>query len=148
MTNRLYLTTQYASRPKHWPVKTNWTHWMSGALEYPQAYVTLRLVGQEEGFALNQSYRKKDYATNILSFSYNDSSEKEVIYGDLVLCVPVIEQEAKDQKKELFAHLAHLVIHGMLHLQNYDHEHSEEAEIMEQKEIELLNLLGYPNPYE
>jgi probable rRNA maturation factor len=143
----LYLTVQYARRPRHWPTKTFWEKWMHIALE-DSAHVTLRLVDQEEGQLLNNSYRGKDYPTNVLSFPYEELNTDDTFYGDLVLCVPVVEKEAQEQRKSLEAHAAHLVIHGMLHLQGYDHETEEDAQEMEQKEIILLEQLGYPNPYD
>lgn len=145
---QLHLSVQYARRPRHWPLKAQWQTWIETALEAACAYVTLRLVDTEEGQILNATYRNKAYATNILSFPYDDIDDTDTIYGDLVVCVPVVEREAKEQGKKLDAHAAHLVIHGMLHLQGYDHETDDEAETMETKEIALLSQLGYPNPYE
>ncbi len=147
MSKALHLSVQYARRPRSWPKKELWHKWMSVALEAPSAYVTLRLVDTDEAKTLNETYRQKSYPTNILSFPYDDMDDSDTIYGDLVVCVPVVEKEACDQSKSLEAHLAHLVIHGMLHLQGYDHEIEEEAQIMEAKEIFLLNALGYADPY-
>ena len=107
--------------------------------------MTVRFVGAEEGQNLNRDYRGKDYATNVLSFPY-ESGER--ICGDLVLCLPVVEREAKEQGKSPEAHFAHMVVHGMLHLQGYDHETGkDDAERMETKEREILQALGFPDPY-
>ena len=107
--------------------------------------VTLRIVGAREGRRLNRTFRKKDYATNVLTFDY---AREPVVSADLVLCAPVVEREAKEQGKTLEAHYAHLLVHGALHAQGYDHEAGErEAMEMEAAEILLLGVLGYPNPY-
>ena len=107
--------------------------------------VTIRLVDAEEGRALNRDYRGKDYATNILSFPYETEPR---LTGDLVICPAVVAREANEQDKPLAAHYAHLVVHGMLHLQGYDHETGEkDAEMMENEESRILTTLGYPDPY-
>lgn len=126
-------------------------------LDENEASVVIRIVGTEEGLELNQSFRHKNYPTNVLSFPY-EPSEFELEFldaeelghlGDLVLCLPVVEREAAEQNKPLAHHWAHLIVHGLLHLQGFDHEDSEvEAEIMEAREIAILNQLGMPNPYE
>lgn len=108
--------------------------------------LTLRFVGLEEGRALNRSYRGKDYATNVLTFAYEPMVDG-ILLADLVFCDAVIEQEAATQGKELLAHYAHLVIHGVLHAQGYDHERENDAKKMEALETALLAKLGYPNPY-
>jgi len=108
------------------------------------ARVTLRFVGAREGRALNARYRRRDYATNVLTFVYD---AVEPLAGDLVLCVPVVRREAREQGKSFRAHCAHLVIHGMLHLQGYDHERAADARRMEARETRLLARLGYSDPY-
>ncbi|MEC7377431.1 MAG: rRNA maturation RNase YbeY [Pseudomonadota bacterium] len=111
--------------------------------------VTIRIVGSEESQALNHQYRGKDYPTNVLSFPFEAPPGITVpLAGDLVICAPVVESEAREQQKTLEAHWAHMVIHGMLHLQGYDHIEDEDAEVMEALEIRLLAQLGYGNPYE
>ena len=118
--------------------------WVGVALDGP-AEIAVRIVGTEEGRALNRQYRGKDYATNVLTFDY---ARQPVVSADLVLCAPVVEREAKEQGKTLEAHYAHLLVHGALHAQGYDHEAGErEALEMEAAEILLLAVLGYPNPY-
>ena len=124
------------------------TRWIRHALA-TDAEITVRIVGAEEGQQLNRDYRKKDYATNVLSFPADVPDELLDIplLGDLVICVPVVEREAQEQAKTSEAHWAHLVIHGCLHLLGYDHIEDEEAEEMEALEKELLAELGHPDPY-
>lgn len=134
------------------PRKHRIRRWARAALLELDADVTIRLVGETEGLALNRDYRGKDHATNVLTFSYHDGevpdAQQGLLHGDLVLCVPVVVREAHDQGKGLDAHFAHLVVHGMLHLQGYDHEQPHEAEAMEALEVDILETLGYGNPYE
>jgi probable rRNA maturation factor len=112
----------------------------------------VRFVGRREGRHLNAIYRRRDYATNVLTFVY-DGDDKNVrlptqpLTGDIVLCVPVLRTEATAQGKALIAHCAHLLIHGFLHLQGLDHQRRDEAARMERRETTLLAALGYPDPY-
>jgi len=106
----------------------------------PQA-ATLRIVGAREGRQLNRAFRGRDYPTNVLSFPYGDGR------GDIVLCHPVIRREAREQRKTLAAHYAHLVLHGLLHLRGYRHEKKREAERMERAEVRLLARAGFADPY-
>ncbi len=118
--------------------------WVRHALQRG-AEITVRIVGAEEGQALNRSYRHKDYATNVLTFDY---TQTPVVSADLVLCAPVVEREAQEQGKTLEAHYAHLLVHATLHAQGYDHETGErDALEMETLEILLLAALGFDNPY-
>ena len=117
--------------------------WIRAGLELPAA-ITVRIVGEEEGRALNRAYRKKDYATNVLTFDY---VQEPAIEADLVLCAPVVAREAEDQKIDLVAHYAHLLVHGTLHAQGYDHEVDDEAACMEARETEVLAALGFADPY-
>jgi probable rRNA maturation factor len=120
------------------------TRWIRHALQ-GDAQITVRIVDAEEGQALNRDYRKKDYATNVLTFDY---TMEPIVTADLVLCAPVVAQEAKEQGKTLQAHYAHLLVHGALHAQGWDHESSEEdAQVMELREVEIMARLGFENPY-
>jgi probable rRNA maturation factor len=118
--------------------------WLRHALADP-GEITVRIVGAEEGQSLNRDYRGKDYATNVLTFDY---AQEPIVMADLVLCAPVVAREAAEQGKTLQQHYAHLLVHGALHAQGWDHETSEaDAEEMEAYEIEILAGLGFPNPY-
>ena len=117
--------------------------WMRHALA-SDAEITVRIVDASEGQALNREYRKKDYATNVLTFDY---MLEPVVTADLVLCAPVVAQEAQDQGKTLQAHYAHLIVHGALHAQGWDHELDEDAQVMELREAEIMARLGFENPY-
>lgn len=133
------------------PKKHQIRRWAQAALR-SDAEVTVRLVGEAEGRELNRGYRGKDYATNVLTFVYGEEEgaptiEGAPLMGDLVLCLPVVTREAAEQGKPLDAHLAHLVVHGMLHLQGFDHEDDAEADVMENLEKEILRGLGYADPY-
>jgi probable rRNA maturation factor len=121
------------------------TRWIRHALQ-SDAEITVRIVGAEEGQTLNRDYRQNDYATNVLTFDY---TQEPVVTADLVLCAPVVEREAKENNKTLQAHYAHLLVHGTLHAQGYDHETDEQdAELMEALEIQVLAGLGFDNPYQ
>ena len=114
---------------------------------FAPAELTLRFVDTEEGQTLNRDYRGKDYATNVLTFAYTEDEDAEVTQADIIFCTDVLLSEAQQQKKSVEEHAVHLVIHGVLHAQGYDHETDEEAEEMEALEIEILADLGWPNPY-
>jgi probable rRNA maturation factor len=127
-----------AALPRHLVKK-----WIRHALQ-TDAEITVRIVDADEGQSLNRDYRKKDYATNVLTFDY---TQEPVVSADLVLCAPVVAQEAKEQKKTLQAHYAHLIVHGTLHAQGWDHELDEDAQVMELRETEIMARLGFKNPY-
>jgi probable rRNA maturation factor len=118
--------------------------WIRHALD-ADAEITVRIVGAEEGQALNRDYRQRDYATNVLTFDY---TQEPVVTADLVLCAPVVAKEARENGKTLQAHYAHLLVHGTLHAQGWDHETGEEdAEAMEARERETMARLGFDDPY-
>jgi probable rRNA maturation factor len=123
--------------------------WVQSALLGP-AELTIRFVDAEEGRTLNRDYRHKDYATNVLTFAYNEGAElddDEPTEADIILCTDVLVREADEQGKTVEEHAAHLVVHGVLHAQGFDHDTDEEAEEMEQLERDILEALGYPDPY-
>lgn len=147
--NELELSLQFADFPeaaahKKLLGRAKVARWMQHALQRP-AEITVRIVGLDEGRALNRDYRRKDYATNVLTFDY---SQAPVVAADLVLCAPVVEREAAEQGKTLEAHYAHLLVHATLHAQGYDHETNErDALEMEALEVLLMQSLGFANPY-
>ena len=123
--------------------------WVQAALLAP-AELTVRFVAADEGRALNRDYRAKDYATNVLTFAYNEGEEladDAPTVADIILCTDVLQTEAAAQSKTVEEHTAHLIVHGVLHAQGYDHEDDEEAAEMEQLERDILLALGYPDPY-
>lgn len=139
----LSLTVQYAVEAAGLPTRAQFRKWVRAAMS-ADCNVTLRLVDEEEGRALNSTYRGKDYATNVLTFPYEAGPPLE---GDIALCAAVVAAEAMAQGKAADAHWAHLVVHGMLHLQGHDHEDDAEARRMEALETQILGDLGYPDPY-
>ncbi|MBT9599171.1 MAG: rRNA maturation RNase YbeY [Vitreoscilla sp.] len=145
MKPELHLSLQFADPahrdqlPRHKVAR-----WVRAALEAP-GEITVRIVGQEEGQALNRDYRGKDYATNVLTFDY---SAEPVVSADLILCAPVVAREAREMRRPLADHYAHLLVHGTLHAQGWDHERNdEEAEAMEARETEILMAMGFKDPY-
>lgn len=140
---RLALQVQYAVAAADMPSARLLRRWAKAALERT-AQVSIRVVGASEGAYLNATYRKKPGPTNVLTFVYDDT---DPLSGDLILCVPVIRREAFRQGKTLRDHCAHLVVHGMLHLQGYDHDTDRAARRMEAHETALLAALGIPDPY-
>lgn len=139
----LALAVQYAVAGTALPSRSRLRSWANAALRMDVS-VTLRLAGRKEVRALNRNFRGKDHATNVLTFAY---PETVPLSGDIVLCVPVITLEAREQGKLTEAHFAHLVVHGMLHLQGYDHTSGAEARVMEALEAEIVRKLGYADPY-
>ena len=117
--------------------------WIRHALQ-SDAEITVRVVGALEGQTLNRDYRQKDYATNVLTFDY---TQEPVVTADLVLCAPVVAAEAKEQGKTLEAHYAHLLVHGALHAQGWDHDEDEDAQVMELRETDIMHRLGFDSPY-
>ncbi len=147
---RLTLTVQFPAAkafPTHKALlsRAAVSRWIKAAF-FADAELTVRFVDAEEGRVLNRTYRQKDYATNVLTFAYAES-EDDPVTGDLILCCPVVEREAAEQGKPLDAHYAHLLVHGALHAQGYDHEVESEAEEMESIETDIMKSLGFSDPY-
>ena len=144
MKPTLSLSLQFADKrhrdtlPRHKVAR-----WVKAALD-TDAEIAVRIVDAEEGQALNKDFRKKNYATNVLTFDY---AQEPVVMADLIVCAPVIEQEAAEQGKSLEAHYAHMLVHGTLHAQGWDHLKKKEAEAMEAREREILAALGFDDPY-
>jgi len=148
-SRRLNLSVQYACNADNLPLRPQIRAWARAALNADAmrgGQITIRFVDIEEGQTLNREYRGKDYATNVLSFPY---ATEPVVQGDLVICAPVVASEAAGQGKTLEAHYAHLTVHGLLHLQGYDHETGEDDALqMEDKERAILASLGFDDPYQ
>jgi probable rRNA maturation factor len=142
----LKLAVQYAVRSDLQPSRYDFRRWVKAALER-DSEVALRVVDADEGRRLNRDYRRKDYATNVLTFAYGESAPGQPLLGDVVLCAPVVASEAQAQDKDLIAHYAHLTVHGVLHMQGYDHEKARDAKVMEAREVAILSALGFPDPY-
>lgn len=143
MTPKLILNIQYATDDSTLPSQSHFRKWAKAALRI-DTEVTIRIVDEQEACQLNNMYRNKDYPTNVLTFPI---AEEPYLMGDIVLCAPVIEAEAKAQNKSLEAHYAHLTVHGILHLHGYDHETDAQAELMEGLETAIVTKLGYASPY-
>jgi probable rRNA maturation factor len=142
----LELTLQTAVKSTGLPRKAQVRRWLAAALERDAA-ITVRFVGAAEGRRLNRTYRERDYATNVLSFGYGGAGPGQALAGDIVLCAPVLRREAREQGKPLLAHMAHLTVHGALHLQGHDHQKPRTAARMEALEKTILAKLGYADPY-
>ena len=140
---RVALAVQYAVAPGTLPGPATLRRWVRAAAE-GDANVTLRFVGTREGQTLNTIFRGKEYATNVLAFVYDQAMR---VSGDVVVCTPVLRQEARAQHKTVADHCAHLVVHGILHLQGYDHDNDRAARRMEARETAILAALGVPDPY-
>ncbi|MFD1622170.1 rRNA maturation RNase YbeY [Thalassotalea marina] len=148
MTHQLDL--QIAIDEKNLPSAEDFQRWVDVALSAASSpfELTIRVVDSQESQALNSQYRGKDKPTNVLSFPFEVPEGVEInLLGDLIICAPVVEQEAIEQRKKTNDHWAHMVIHGCLHLLGYDHIDDDEAEEMEALEIEKLNMLAINNPY-
>ncbi len=137
------MDVQYASEMTGLPTSTQFKRWARNTIRV-DSEITLRIVDEPEGRELNNAYRQKDYATNVLTFPL---AEEPLIVADILICAPVVAKEANEQGKSLEAHFAHLTIHGVLHAHGYDHEVAEQAELMESVETQILTKLGYSDPY-
>ncbi|MDI9244903.1 rRNA maturation RNase YbeY [Marinobacter sp. CHS3-4] len=146
----LTVDIQLATESEDLPEADTMQQWASSAwLGDHDSEVTVRIVDTEESAALNAQYRGKSGPTNVLSFPFEAPAGITVpLAGDLIICEPVVKREALEQRKTVTAHWAHMLVHGMLHLQGYDHIKDDEAEAMEALEIQLLAQLGFCNPYE
>ena len=177
--HRLSLSVQYASKAKQVPTRAQFRRWV-GVAQEQDIQLTLRLVDESEGRELNRDFREKDYATNVLTFVYDeDDAESQprhggvapsgaggaaqrllpqsagsasnvsqpLLAGDVVICAPVVEREAREQGKDLLAHYAHLTIHAVLHMQGYEHDEDRDAQKMEKRETALMAKLRYADPY-
>ena len=146
----LSLSVQFASEADALPTRAQVRRWVEAALEH-SAEITVRIVDAEEAQALNTDYRNKDYVPNVLTFEYgeigHDESGRATLGGDVVICAPVVEREAREQGKPLKDHYSHMTIHGVLHLQGYDHIEPLDADIMESHEAAILKRFRIPNPY-
>ena len=140
----LSLSLQFAD-PRHKPLlpRHKVARWIRAALELP-GEIAVRIVDAEEGRQLNKEFRGKDYATNVLTFDY---SHEPVVGADLVICAEVVEREAQEMGLAVADHYAHMLVHGTLHAQGYDHEEDDEAECMEARESEIMQGLGFADPY-
>lgn len=154
MSLALSLAVQYIIKPPSIPSRYDFRRWVRASLaaDWQSVEITLRIVDLAEAQYLNKTYRDKDYATNVLTFCFDEDeilipSSDKMLRGDIVLCASVIEKETKQQNKKLFAHYAHLVVHGVLHLQGYDHVLEPDATTMESLEIAILEQQGFANPY-
>jgi len=148
--NKLSLSVQFADeRLSDTITRPRIRRWVQAAQLAP-AELTIRFVNEQEGRLLNHDYRGKDYATNVLTFSYNETTDvdNDIVRADIVLCSDVVLREAKEQHRSVEHHVAHLIVHGVLHAQGYDHESDEEAAEMENFETEILAKLGIPDPYQ
>ncbi len=143
---KLELAVQKAVNSPGLPTRTELRRWLAAALGCSAA-ITVRFVGVAEGRALNRAYRGRDYATNVLSFAYGAGGPEQALSGDIVLCAPVLRREARAQGKALAAHVAHLTVHGALHLQGQDHQSPGAARRMEALEKKILAKLGFADPY-
>jgi probable rRNA maturation factor len=139
------IAIQRASRAAHIPSDRRIRAWARAALTR-KAAVTLRFVAEAEGRRLNREFRGNDYATNVLTFVYEDRKGAP-LSGDVVICAPLVAREARAQSKAAEAHYAHLVVHGLLHLQGHDHEEERDARRMERLERRILRGLGFGDPY-
>ena len=151
MSADVHVDVQIASESAEFPSEVDLQKWASAAVgdHRNEAEVSLRIVDIEEGSELNQQWREKEGPTNVLSFPSDLPEELNLpLLGDLVICAPVVEREAREQNKTLQAHWAHMMVHGTLHLLGYDHIEEDEAEAMESLETSILQSLGFPDPYQ
>lgn len=145
MSPEFSLSVQFASEASELPTRAQIRRWVAAALEHA-AEITVRIVDAEEAQTLNQDYRDREYVPNVLTFEYGEIAPG-ILGGDVVICAPVVEREAREQGKPLQHHYAHMTVHGVLHLQGYDHIDPADADIMESREAVILRRFRIPNPY-
>ncbi len=151
---RLRVNVQYAHAGADVPSKASIAKWARAALKghaSEEVELVVRIVDETEGAALNRRYRHKAGPTNVLSFSYESpvpqGTAEPALLGDIVICGPVVAREARSQGKDVAAHWAHMVVHGIMHLRGYDHIHDTDTKIMEEMETQVVRRLGFPDPY-
>jgi probable rRNA maturation factor len=147
MDKRPNIEIQIATQEPNIPSKKEFVGWTKASLQTKDAEITIRIVDEAESETLNSTYRNKQAATNVLAFPLSSPIDK-TLHGDIVICAPLVRKEAQNQGKLLRDHFAHLTVHGILHLQGYDHIKTEDAQKMEQQETTILATLGIPNPYD
>ncbi|MBN1684096.1 MAG: rRNA maturation RNase YbeY [Gammaproteobacteria bacterium] len=136
-----HINLQIATKQKNIPTKTDFKNWTKAAIlkNIISSKIGVRIVDEPEMLMLNETYRKKKGPTNVLSFDYRDLNETNIIFGDIVICAPIVEKEAKEQNKDVRKHFAHMAVHGCLHLQGFDHQTEKQTKIMEQLESQILS---------
>ncbi|MBN1378980.1 MAG: rRNA maturation RNase YbeY [Gammaproteobacteria bacterium] len=149
MTVSLDVQIDCSSDWEEMPTAEEFVLWVKAAYQSNRAaQVSIKIVDEQESQALNFQYRHKNQPTNVLSFPMHVGLDEQVeLLGDLAICAPVVKREAEEQGKSVTAHWAHMLVHGMLHLQGYDHAEAQQTEVMERLEIEILQKLGFANPY-
>lgn len=152
MTTSIDVDVQYASNERNLPNKDLLTRWVDAALQAEKisnVELTIRIVDEAEASQLNERWRQRKGPTNVLSFPFESPPGVDIpLLGDIIICAPLVARETAEQNKSLFAHWAHLVIHGTLHLLGYNHIDEAQAQTMESLEIHALHKLGHPNPYQ
>ncbi len=147
VNNNIQVDIQIKSDQENIPSKKELIEWTKAALERRMAEITICIVDEDESAYLNKTYRNKKGSTNVLSFPLSSLHDDTILLGDIVICAPIASKEANAQHISVKAHWAHLVVHGTLHLQGFDHIKEDDAKIMEAKEVLLLSALGFSNPY-